>query len=54
MSECSTCSVEFSLQEEGGIEGNFGIIPIAFCPTCLASCIDMVYQLEGHHDELDS
>jgi hypothetical protein len=54
MNECSTCSVEFSLQEEGGIEGNFGMIPIAFCPTCLASCIDMVYQLEGHEDEYDS
>lgn len=54
MSQCSTCSVEFSLEDEGGVEGNFGILPVAFCPTCLCSCIDMVHQLEGYDDELDS
>lgn len=52
--KCSTCQVDFSLEDEGGVSGNFGIIPIAFCPTCLASCIDMVYQLEGCDNELDS
>lgn len=54
MSRCSTCQVDFSLEEEGGVEGNFGIIPVAFCPTCLASCMDMVHQLEEWDDELDS
>ena len=54
MTQCSTCSVEFSLEQEGGVEGNFGILPVAFCPTCLASCIDMVHQLEGEDYELDS
>ena len=54
MSQCSTCSVEFSLDEEGGVEGNFGIIPVAFCPTCLSSCIDMVNQLQEYDDEYDS
>jgi uncharacterized protein (DUF697 family) len=52
--KCSTCSVDFSLESEGGIAGNFGIIPIAFCPTCLCSAIDMVHQLEEAYgqDEL--
>jgi hypothetical protein len=49
--ECSTCSVKFSLEMEGGIQGNFGIIPVAFCPTCLCSAIDMVHQLEGYEDD---
>jgi len=35
MSECIVCNVDFSLNEEGGVEGNFGILPVAFCPTCL-------------------
>jgi hypothetical protein len=52
--DCTVCSTTFSLALEGGVAGSFGIIPVSFCPTCLASCIDMVYQLEGHHDELDS
>lgn len=48
--ECSTCSCEFSLEDEGGITGEFGIIPIAFCPTCLSSVFDMVDQLREHDD----
>ena len=41
---CSTCHVKFSLDDEGGTEGCFGMIPVAFCPTCLSSCFDMVEQ----------
>ena len=33
-------------ESEGGIEGNFGILPVAFCPTCYSSTVDMVKQLE--------
>lgn len=52
---CTICDVDFSLEEEGGVSGNFGSLPIAFCPTCLSSCVDMVYQLTGWDDhELDS
>ena len=50
MTECSTCSCEFSLEDEGGIVGNFGILPVAFCPTCLSSVFDMVDQLKGYDD----
>ena len=51
MSNCSTCSADFSLEEEGGIEGDFGILPVAFCPTCLSSLINMVHWLEGDDEE---
>ena len=51
MTECSTCSCEFSLEDEGGIVGNFGILPVAFCPTCLSSVFDMVDQLKGYDDD---
>ena len=39
---CSTCGVDINQEEEGGIVGCFGILPIAFCVTCLPSLIDMV------------
>jgi hypothetical protein len=43
--ECNVCSCEFDLEGEGGIAGDFGIIPVAFCPTCLTSMVDMVHQM---------
>jgi hypothetical protein len=49
--KCSVCSCDFSLDEEGGIEGNFGILPVQFCPTCLSCMIDMVNQITGDDDE---
>ena len=48
--ECSVCNVEFDLLSEGGIEGNFGIIPVQFCPTCLSCMIDMVCQLQSDEE----
>ena len=50
MSECSVCSCEFSLDEEGGVSGEFGILPVAFCPTCLSCMCDMGSQLGGDAD----
>jgi len=47
MTECSVCSCEFSLDDEGGTEGYFGILPVAFCPTCLCCMEDMCEQLRG-------
>jgi hypothetical protein len=43
---CSTCQCEFDLDAEGGTRGEFGIIPVAFCPTCLSSVFDMVEKLK--------
>jgi len=42
---CSTCECEFDL-DEGGTMGEFGILPVAFCPTCLSSVFDMVEKLK--------
>ena len=44
-SKCTVCSCHFNLDSEGGIEGSFGSLPVAFCPTCYASVCDMVDQV---------
>ena len=41
---CTACSGPFNLDTEGGIEGNFGVLPMAFCPTCYACMMDMASQ----------
>ena len=43
---CSVCGTDFDLDAEGGTKGEFGIIPVAFCPTCLSSTFDMIEQLK--------
>jgi len=40
---CSICSTSFDVETEG-VEGDIGIIPIAFCPTCLAGIRDFAEQ----------
>ena len=42
--ECSLCNAEFDIENVGGIEGQFGFIPGAFCAYCLAAITDMVKQ----------
>jgi hypothetical protein len=49
---CTVCSCEFS-DDEGGIQGFFGILPVAFCPTCYSSIYDMVQQDMEYMDDLD-
>ena len=41
--KCTVCSCEFT-DDEGGVQGYFGILPVAFCPTCYSSMYDMVQQ----------
>jgi len=41
--KCNVCSCEFT-DDEGGVQGYFGILPVAFCPTCYSSMYDMVLQ----------
>lgn len=43
---CSVCSTIYT-EAEGGVEGDFGVMPVCFCPWCYASCVDMVFQIEG-------
>lgn len=45
MTECKICDSEFDLEAEGGIEGAIGILPCAFCPTCLNGIREMVEML---------
>ncbi len=47
---CSVCQCDFT-DDEGGIQGYIGIIPVAFCPTCFAGICDMVEQLDGREWE---
>jgi hypothetical protein len=47
---CSICDAPFNLEEEGGIEGFLGIIPVQFCPTCYAGIMDMAEQLSEPWD----
>jgi len=44
---CNICTGDFDLDSEGGITEELGILPVSFCPTCLAGITDMVSQLMG-------
>ena len=48
--KCSVCSCDFT-DDEGGVIGYFGILPVAFCPTCHSCMVDMVSQDLGIGDE---
>jgi hypothetical protein len=40
---CNVCSCTYS-EDEGGMEGYFGMLPVTFCPTCFSSMCDMASQ----------
>jgi len=44
INKCTACSCDFT-DDEGGVHGDFGIIPMSFCPTCLSCMLDMAEQL---------
>jgi hypothetical protein len=48
--KCSVCQCDFT-DDEGGIQGYIGILPVAFCPTCYSGICDMVEQLDGREWE---
>ena len=47
---CTVCNCEYS-DDEGGMEGYFGILPVSFCSTCLSCMIDMAEQFIGEKTE---
>tara|TARA_B100000287_G_scaffold366210_1_gene361367 strand:- start:327 stop:557 length:231 start_codon:yes stop_codon:yes gene_type:complete len=55
MNECTICKSSFSLEDEGGTAGYFGMLLVFFCPFCLSSAIDMVKQMldigDGEEEE---
>ena len=38
--KCSICETEID-PDEGGTEGYFGMIPVAFCVNCLAGVVSL-------------
>lgn len=54
---CSVCSCDYT-DDEGGIQGYFGILPVSFCPTCFSCMCDMASQyldddqLNEEHEQL--
>ena len=42
---CTICNTKFKPESEGGIVGDVGILPAAFCPTCRAGLWDLHEQL---------
>jgi hypothetical protein len=53
MEDCTVCGADFDLIGEGGVRGDFGILPIAFCPTCLSCMLDMAEQM-GVGQDIDN
>jgi hypothetical protein len=50
---CSVCNCDYT-DDEGGIQGSFGILPVSFCPTCFSCMCDMASQYLGiDEDELN-
>jgi len=50
--KCNVCACDFT-DDEGGIQGHFGILPVAFCPTCHSCMVNMVQQdleLDGEEE----
>ena len=45
--KCTICESEFSLEDEGGIAGYFGVMPVTFCPWCYSSMVDMVLKMSN-------
>ena len=52
--ECSICECPFIQEQEGGLNGQIGMLPVNFCPFCLSGVLDMTKQLLGINDEEDS
>ena len=48
--KCNVCSCDFT-EDEGGVLGYFGMLPVAFCPTCYSSMVDMVQQDLGIEED---
>jgi len=45
---CNVCDAP--MEDDGGIVGEFGILPVAFCCWCSSSMTDMVIQMQGFDD----
>lgn len=48
--KCSICQCDFT-DDEGGVQGYLGILPVAFCPFCLSGLFNMIGQLDDREWE---
>jgi hypothetical protein len=48
--ECTICEGPFDIDQEGGRRGSIGMLPVAFCPMCLAGIMDFAEQELQHYD----
>ena len=48
--KCSVCQTDFT-DDEGGMLGYIGTLPVAFCPFCYSGICDMVEQLNDREWE---
>jgi hypothetical protein len=48
--KCNVCSCTYT-DDEGGVQGYFGMIPVSFCPTCFSSMCNMVQQMNENLQE---
>jgi hypothetical protein len=48
--KCNICQTDFT-DDEGGMLGYIGILPIAFCPFCYSGICDMMDQLDDREWE---
>jgi hypothetical protein len=48
--KCNICQTDFT-DDEGGMLGYIGILPVAFCPFCYSGICDMVEQLDDREWE---
>ena len=51
VTKCNGCQGDFSLDREGGVQGYFGIIPVAFCPTCKVGAIELGESFNYQEEE---
>jgi|TARA_R110000737_G_scaffold276224_1_gene283082 hypothetical protein len=42
--ECTICSSDVDIENRGGVIGEIGILPVAFCEWCYAGIDDMISQ----------
>jgi hypothetical protein len=48
--KCNVCQCDFT-DDEGGVQGYLGILPVAFCPFCFSGLCGMVWQLDDREWE---
>ena len=46
--DCSICAS--TIEEDEGVKGFFGILPVSFCDWCYSSLTDMMIKMNGFDD----